>query len=113
VELMLQVKFNEDKPVLTCHGHLICGQEAEALQAALGRLLIVARGVTLDLGDIRKIDCAGLGVIAEALRVARLSGKSLELRSVPPNVRQLMEVTGLSAVLCKQSDQTYVGASAA
>lgn len=115
MELTLEVQRQDDKPILYCHGHVICGDEAEALQAAIAKLLAVAEHVMVDLQDVRKMDCAGLGVIVTCLDLARQRGKALELRSVPKHIRQMIRVTGLQGYL-NVADQPYspsVGAFAA
>ena len=110
---MLQVESHDNQPVLNCHGHLICGEEAEAMQVALVRLLSVADSVTIDLGDIRKMDCAGLGVIVGAMRAASQHGKTIQLRSVPRHIRYMFELTGLERILQQNPKTMLVGASAA
>ena len=110
---MLQVESHDNQTVLHCHGHLICGNEAEALQAALIRLLTVTDSVTIDLRHVRKMDCAGLGIIVRAMRDAAQNGKTVQLRSVPRHVRSLIELTGLQRILQEHSRVRLVGASAA
>ena len=99
VELTLEVQHRDEKPTLYCHGHLICGHEAEALLAAVARLLSNSQHVIVDLKDVRKIDCGGIGALAAAVCVARQHGKSLELSSIPRKVRLMMQMTGLYGVL--------------
>ena len=115
MELILDVQGRADKPILHCRGNIICGHEAEALQAAISRLLTVAEHVTLDLRDVRKMDCAGLGAIVAGSSLARQRGKTLELRSVPSQIRQMIRATGLLGYL-NETEQPFspsVGAFAA
>ncbi len=100
MELTLEVECRGDKRVLNCRGHLICGDEAEALLAAVARLLASSDSVTLDLRELRKMDCAGLGAVVASLSVARQWGRKLELCAVPPRIRRMIDVTGLQEVLC-------------
>ena len=100
MELTLEVQCRDDKPILACQGHLICGDEAEALLAAVVRLLATSEQITLDLRELRKMDCAGLGAIVASLNVARQRGRSLELCAVPPRIRKMIDLAGLHGVLC-------------
>ena len=113
VELTLQVQGHPETPILTCHGHVICGNEAEALHAAILRLLAVAERVTVELRFVRKMDCAGLGAIIDGFRVARHQGKSLEISAAPRCVRILIHATGLNGTLAPAEQGSCVGTSAA
>jgi anti-anti-sigma factor len=99
VELTLEVQCRDEKPILHCQGHLICGHESEALLAAIARLLANSEQVVIDLENVRKVDCAGIGVLAAAVSVAHQHGKIIELCSVPEKVRCMMQMTGLQNVL--------------
>ena len=112
MELTLEVQSRDEKPVLFCHGHLICGHESEALLAAVVRLLSTSQRVILDLRDVRKIDCGGIGALAAAVSVAHRYGKSIELSSVPRKVRFMMQITGLHRVL-KVAESSTAGVVAA
>src|SRR5512140_2936928 len=100
VELTLEVQCRDDRPILACQGHLICGDEAEALLAAVARLLSTSEQITLDLRDLSKMDCAGLGAIVASLNAARQRGRTLELCAVPPRIRRMINLAGLQGVLC-------------
>jgi anti-anti-sigma factor len=111
VELTLQVQYHDQTPQLTCHGHLVAGKEAEALLAALGHLLSSdLTRVIVNLQHVRKMDCAGLGVLADAARRARQMGKSLELTAVPAHVRRLLQITQLDSAFGASGPQSQ-GAS--
>jgi anti-sigma B factor antagonist len=100
VELTLEVQCRDDKPILSCQGHLICGDEADALLAAISRLLATSEQITLDLRDLRKMDCAGLGAIVAAVNVAHQRGRSVELCAVPPRIRRMINLAGLEGIFC-------------
>ncbi len=99
MELMLHVRNQGDTPVLTCRGSIIRGNESEALHAALSQLLGAADRVIVNLQQVHKIDCAGLGVIAALAGQAETGRKSLELCAVSEPVRALLRLTCLDRVL--------------
>ncbi len=98
---MLQVQSLDHTLQLACHGNVVCGEESEALQAALAHLL-ADQGhdrIAVNLQHVRKMDCAGLGILASAALRARQLGKSLELIAVPAAVQSMLRMTRLDSVL--------------
>jgi anti-anti-sigma factor len=51
--------------------------------------------VVLDLGELRFMDSTGLRILLHARRVAAEGNWRLALRSVPPNIRRLFELSGV------------------
>jgi anti-anti-sigma factor len=83
VELIFEVQGRNEKLILSCRGQLVCGHEADALQVTFCRLLASTRHITLDLHNVRKMDCAGLGAIVACMTLARQQGKTFDLCFVP------------------------------
>jgi len=50
----------------------------------------------VDLAGVQYIDSYGLGIIMQAVKVARREGGDLRLCAPRPNVRTLLDVTGFS-----------------
>lgn len=57
-----------------------------------------AKRVTLDLGSMDFIDSSGLGVLVGALKRVRERDGDVELRSLQPSTRKVLEITGLTQV---------------
>jgi anti-sigma B factor antagonist len=55
--------------------------------------------LALDLSDVGFVDSSGLGVLVAIHRHAASSGGELVIRSVPPQVQRLFEITRLSDLL--------------
>ena len=51
--------------------------------------------LTVDLSELRYIDCSGIATLLEALRIAHQHHTKLELQGVRDAPRHLLEVTGL------------------
>jgi anti-anti-sigma factor len=115
VELIFEVQGRDEKLILICRGQLVCGNEADALQITFCRLLASTRHITLDLHNVRKMDCAGLGALVSCMTVARQQGKSFDLCFVPPQISNMIRVTGLHRVLhiVEQKSASSVGVCAA
>jgi anti-sigma B factor antagonist len=60
--------------------------------------------VVLDLAELRFMDSTGLRVLLQARRAAADGHWRLELRSVPPNIRRLFELSGVSDAIPTQPD---------
>jgi anti-anti-sigma factor len=115
VELIFEVQGRNEKLILSCRGQLVCGNEADALQITFCRLLASTRHITLDLHNVRKMDCAGLGAIVACMTLARQQGKTFDLCFVPSHISNMIRVTGLYRVLhvAEQKSASSVGVCAA
>ena len=82
-------------PVVTICGEIDL-QSAPELREGLLRV-IRRRGpqVTIDLGGVTFLDCAGLNVLLATRRRARLEGGSVRLVRVPPQVRRMISLLSL------------------
>ena len=55
--------------------------------------------LALDLADVGFVDSSGLGVLVAVHRHAEANGGSFAVRSVPPQVQRLFEITRLGDLL--------------
>ncbi len=60
--------------------------------------------VVVDLGAVDFIDSSGLGSLVASLKTARSAGGDLRIASIGPQVRMVLELTGLDAVLSLYPD---------
>ncbi len=72
---------------------------APALWEVLAEAIPGTHRLVLDLGDTTFIDSTGLSIFVRALRRLRYDGGDLILRSLRPNVREVLRITGLDKVL--------------
>jgi anti-anti-sigma factor len=56
------------------------------------------RVIVLDMGRCRQIDSAGLGVLVSCTKRAREAGSRLVFERVGPDLRTLLDITGLGAM---------------
>jgi anti-sigma B factor antagonist len=68
---------------------------APDLERAFLRLRPTRQHVVLDLAELRFMDSTGLRILLKAQRAAAEGGWQLTLRSVPPNIRRLLELAGV------------------
>jgi ABC-type transporter Mla MlaB component len=85
-------------------GRLVLGEEctlaeADALKRSLGRLLAQSRPVRLDVAALRRIDTAGLQLLATFVRDRRTAGRLTEWRGRAPALDAAADVLGLRGML--------------
>lgn len=68
---------------------------APEFERVLLRLRPPRQRVVLDLSELRFMDSTGLRILLQARRVASEGQWQLALRSVPPNIRRLLELSGV------------------
>nr|MBO2502442.1 anti-sigma factor antagonist [Thermoanaerobacterales bacterium] len=78
---------------------------AERITAELAALIEAGHErVTLDVGGLGFVDSSGLGALVTVHRRAQAHDGSLVLRSVPPRVRRLLEITRLDELLAIEGE---------
>jgi len=97
--MSLDVSTADDHAVIAVEGELDA-YTSHQLRACLAEL--DGEGVThiaVDLSGLTFVDSSGLGVLMSAGRRARDQGGELVLREVSPQIRRVLDVTGLSDLL--------------
>lgn len=86
-------------PVVTAHGE-VDASTAGHLSAALASALHSAGGqpITVDLSDVSFLDSTGLGSLVAAKKAAAAAGSDLRLRSVPPRIMKILQITSLTEI---------------
>ncbi|MBN2623754.1 MAG: STAS domain-containing protein [Acidimicrobiales bacterium] len=78
---------------------------SDGVKRELARLVDAGHtALDLDLSDVGFVDSSGLGVLVAIHRHAASSGGALVLRSVPPQVQRLFEITRLGDLLTVDGD---------
>jgi anti-anti-sigma factor len=71
-------------------------EQVAVLRQEIDRLPVA--DVRLDLGRVSFIDSCGLGLLVQLRNRVRANGRRVVLLNVPPQVRRVMEITGLDRV---------------
>lgn len=74
-------------------------EHAPALHKRLAKVLANRACVTLELGDVRRCDTAGLQVLVAFVRERREAGRDVELRDAPDSLRSAAKLLGLTDLL--------------
>jgi len=99
VSLTLQVRTSDRAAVIRCHGEMLAGSGADALKQTVASLFKTYRRVVVNLHELKRLDCAGVGAIAACASLAWSQHKSLALCCVAEPVRKLLELTHLTTIL--------------
>ncbi len=84
--------------VVHCEGRISFGPEARALTDIVAEVLPAARRMVVDLAGVEIVDSAGLGELVLLHMWSEAAGYALKFASPRNSVRQLLELTNLSAV---------------
>ena len=96
-ELTLKSEKNGEETSVHCSGR-INSTTSDLLQKTIRTLIPKTRHIVLDLSGVSYIDSSGLGAIVSIyLAVSRAGGK-LKISNAQPRIRDLLQVTKLSAV---------------
>ena len=80
-------------------GELDAYTAARLREALAGLIRAGSRNVVVDLSDVSFVGASGLGVLVGAGKRLRGDDGKLLLRSAPPSVQKMIEITGLDATL--------------
>jgi anti-sigma B factor antagonist len=114
-ELKVTVDFGSEKagtgPVLTVSGEIDIQTSPvleEQLQVVLDRGL---SSTVVDLSGVTFLDSTGLSVLISGLRRCQAAGGELRLTGPRPNVRKVLEITGLLDTFQVDNDPDHGGAT--
>ena len=82
--------------VLMLHGELDLSTQP-LFASAFARIDETVPSIVLDLSDLTFIDCSNIGLIHDARVAAGARGVRLQLRAPRPDLRRILELTGLIA----------------
>ena len=89
----------DGRSIVYVSGELDAYTAARLRDSLAGLISAGARHIVVDLGELSFMGASGLGVLVGARkRLSRDDGKLL-LRSAPPGVQKMIEITGLDATL--------------
>jgi anti-sigma B factor antagonist len=98
LRLSIETRVTEDVTVICCKGRIAYGIEAAALYSEIAELAPQTRRVVIDLSGVEMIDAAGLGTLISFVLAVRGSQCSVKLAAPGNLIRELLELTKLTAV---------------
>jgi anti-anti-sigma factor len=106
MSLNITSRFDRGFLILTVTGNLTLGPNLKTLQQTVRTALDTNAldGVILDVSGIRYTDSAGLGELTILFTICQRKSCVLVLVSVPAQLRQMLELTRLDALLPSATD---------
>ena len=95
----IRMLSTEDRSTVHVSGELDAYTAARLRDSLAGLISAGARQIVVDLADVSFMGASGLGVLVGAGKRLRRDEGKLLLRSAPPSVQKMIEITGLDATL--------------
>lgn len=86
---------------------------AQHLDAVLTRDGAAASGIVIDCAGLDYVSSAGLRVLLKAAKAGRRDGRALSLCALRPNVREVFDISGFTAIFTLHPDRAAALAAAA
>jgi anti-anti-sigma factor len=103
MDLILEVRTGRERVTMACHGKLIGGKEADAFRRSAMLLLGGFDKLTINLKEVRSVDCGGLGSLASVLALAVDKGKQVRIAHASPLVTEMLRLSNLDHFLETES----------
>lgn len=98
-DLHIRVLSSEGRSIVHVSGELDVYTAARLRDSLAGLISGGARHIVVDLANLSFMGASGLGVLVGAWKRLRRDDGNLVLRSVPPSVQKMIQITGLDATL--------------
>lgn len=95
MDLVLEIRTGRERVIMTCHGKLVGGKEADAFRRSAMLLLGGFDQLTINLSGVRAVDCGGLGSLASVLALAIDKGKQVRITHASPLIAEMLRITKL------------------
>ena len=95
MQLKLQNARFGNVMVIRCDGHIVAGEEVQALEAAIERISLETGQIVLNLAQTNFLDSGGLGALVRFTRVLRRNHGDMVLSDLTPFVVHALQATNL------------------
>jgi anti-sigma B factor antagonist len=96
--LKIETRVADGVTIVSCHGRIVFGEEANELREALKSLLGTTRQIILNLAGVTYIDSGGLGTLVGVYSSARSGGADIKLTGLGQRLRDVLQITKLVTV---------------
>ncbi|MBD2844913.1 STAS domain-containing protein [Paenibacillus sp. IB182496] len=105
-KFQLRTETNEGRCVVYVSGEFDL-EVASQMRAAMAPLVeLTDRDLVLNLRDLKYIDSTGIGILVSVLKARNAKQASFTIEAIPPNIRKLFDMTGITQFLTKQNQET-------
>lgn len=104
-KLFLRTENKEGKCTVFVGGELDL-ESAAQMRAVMSPLIELSdRELALNLRELRYVDSTGIGILVSVLKARHAKNAPFVVEAVPPNIRKLFDMTGITPFLLKQAGQ--------
>ncbi|UVI31142.1 STAS domain-containing protein [Paenibacillus spongiae] len=101
-KLFLRTENKEGKCIVYVGGELDL-ESAAQMRAAMTTLVELSdRELIINLRDLRYVDSTGIGILVSILKARHANNAPFAVEAIPPNIRKLFDMTGITNFLLKQ-----------
>ncbi|TYP68395.1 STAS domain-containing protein [Paenibacillus methanolicus] len=101
-KLILRTENKEGKCTVFVGGELDLESAAQMRAAMTPLVELCDRELTINLRDLRYVDSTGIGIIVSVLKARHANNAPFAVEAIPPNIRKLFDMTGITPFLLKQ-----------
>jgi anti-sigma B factor antagonist len=100
-KLFLRTENKEGKCIVYVGGELDL-ESAAQMRAMMSPLVeLTDRELTLNLRELRYVDSTGIGIFVSVLKARHAKNAAFAVEAVPPNIRKLFDMTGITPYILK------------
>lgn len=105
MSLQIEERFCGNVFILQCTGHIVLGDELNALEAALERIVPEFQRIVLNVASATRVDSSGVGLFVRYAANLRKRGGDIRLAAQPAFVTEILELTMLNTVIDSYTDE--------
>lgn len=98
----LRIENHDDLSIVYISGELDLESASQMREAMAPLVELKDRGLTMNLRDLKYIDSTGIGIIVSVLKARHANGGSFRVEAMPPSIRRLFDMTGITPYLTRQ-----------
>jgi anti-anti-sigma factor len=99
MSLQIEERFCGNVFILQCTGHIVLGDDLNALEAVFDRIIHEFQRIVLSIAGVTRLDSSGMGLMVRYAANLRKRGGDLCLAAPPPFITEVLEITLLNTVL--------------
>lgn len=103
--LQIEERFCGNVFILQCTGRIVLGDELNALEATLDKVVHEFQHIVLSLAAVTRVDSSGVGLFVRYATNLRKRGGDIRLAAQPAFVTEILEITLLNSVIDSYSDE--------
>ena len=97
--LQIEERFCGNVFILQCTGRIVIGEELDALESALEKVVREFQRIVLNVAAVTRADSSGVGLVVRYANNLRKRGGDIRLAAPPPFVLEILAITMLDTVI--------------